>query len=534
MVQKLQSIPKKIMEWWNKFDTKQKTIIVSVVLGVIVMLALVVTLLAKPKYTVLAVCENTRETAQIRDLLDGEGLTYRISDDGLTISIKDSELSSANVLLGANNIPSQDYSNISSVTDGGFSTTEADKQKKYKEFLQSKMARDLETLAVVDKATVQLNMPENDGTLLSKNEDSSASVMLTLNGEMSRDSAAGLAKFVKTALGNATSESVFIIDSNGNVLFSGEDDTSLAGNARNQLEVKQQYETRVKQEVEQAVLGTSLFDSVKVIPNLELDFSETTRTNHRYSAQEGMEQGLYSHRETYSSESTGGMTAAPPGTDANDTTYVTEDGAGGSSTYTEEKADYLPDESIENVNDPGGRIVYEQSTIAVVATKHVVQREDDLERQGLLDGISFAQYQAENDDRVKQEVDAELITMVSRATGIPEANVSIIAYDVPFFVESEGGPISATDILQIVLIVLILALLGFVVFRSMRADKATEEPVEELSVEQLLATTQEQSEVPDFELDKKSEVAEMIEKFVDENPEAVANLLRNWLTEDWG
>ena len=85
-----------------------------------------------------------------------------------------------------------------------------------------------------------------------------------------------------------------------------------------------------------------------------------------------------------------------------------------------------------------------------------------------------------------------------------------------------------------VLIVLILALLGFVVFRSMRADKATEEPVEELSVEQLLATTQEQSEVPDFELDKKSEVAEMIEKFVDENPEAVANLLRNWLTEDWG
>ena len=211
MVQKLQSIPKKILEWWNKFDTKQKTIIVSVVLGVIVMLALVVTLLAKPKYTVLAVCENTRETAQIRDLLDGEGLNYRISDDGLTISIKDSELSSANVLLGANNIPSQDYSNISSVTDGGFSTTEADKQKKYKEFLQSKMARDLETLAVVDKATVQLNMPENDGTLLSKNEDSSASVMLTLNGEMSRDSAAGLAKFVKTALGNATSESVFII-----------------------------------------------------------------------------------------------------------------------------------------------------------------------------------------------------------------------------------------------------------------------------------------------------------------------------------
>jgi len=26
----------------------------------------------------------------------------------------------------------------------------------------------------------------------------------------------------------------------------------------------------------------------------------------------------------------------------------------------------------------------------------------------------------------------------------------------------------------------------------------------------------------------------MIEKFVDENPESAANLLRNWLNEDWG
>ena len=38
----------------------------------------------------------------------------------------------------------------------------------------------------------------------------------------------------------------------------------------------------------------------------------------------------------------------------------------------------------------------------------------------------------------------------------------------------------------------------------------------------------------DIELEEKSETRKMIEKFVDENPEAVANLLRNWLSEDWG
>ena len=72
---------------------------------------------------------------------------------------------------------------------------------------------------------------------------------------------------------------------------------------------------------------------------------------------------------------------------------------------------------------------------------------------------------------------------------------------------------------------------AFVVIRSMRSQKE-EEPEEELSVETLLQSTPEE-ELEDLELEGKSEERLLIEKFVDENPEAVANLLRNWLTEEW-
>ncbi len=37
----------------------------------------------------------------------------------------------------------------------------------------------------------------------------------------------------------------------------------------------------------------------------------------------------------------------------------------------------------------------------------------------------------------------------------------------------------------------------------------------------------------DIEFSDKSAARVQIEKFVDENPEAVAQLLRNWLNEDW-
>ena len=55
----------------------------------------------------------------------------------------------------------------------------------------------------------------------------------------------------------------------------------------------------------------------------------------------------------------------------------------------------------------------------------------------------------------------------------------------------------------------------------------------ELSVEALLATTKENQTMDDIEFSEKSETRQQIEKFVDENPEAVALLLRNWLNEDW-
>ncbi len=34
-------------------------------------------------------------------------------------------------------------------------------------------------------------------------------------------------------------------------------------------------------------------------------------------------------------------------------------------------------------------------------------------------------------------------------------------------------------------------------------------------------------------MEEKSEVRKAIDKFVDENPEAVAILMRNWLSDDW-
>ena len=122
---------------------------------------------------------------------------------------------------------------------------------------------------------------------------------------------------------------------------------------------------------------------------------------------------------------------------------------------------------------------------------------------------------------------------MAKSTGLDAANIQILAWEVPIFQAEVKSGWGWSNYLMIILTVLIVALLIFVVFRGSAPVEVTEmEP--ELSVEQLLATTKENQSLEDIEFSEKSETRRTIEKFVDENPEAVAQLLRNWLTDDWG
>lgn len=263
MVDKLKEIPKKLLEWWNKFTPRQKTIIVSAVAGVVVAFAVLATILTKPVYETLVITETTKETATITALLEGDGITYQVSEDGYQIKVLKQDKSRATILLGANDIPADGYG-IENVSNGGFSKTESDKVREYKVYMEKKIESDLEGMANIKAATVQLNVPESDGTLLSKSEDSSAAVMITPEGEFTQDNAATIARFVKTGLGNKDISQITIIDNEGNLLFSGDEEFSITGSASSQMSVKQQTENLLQAEVKKVLLGTNEYDIIEV------------------------------------------------------------------------------------------------------------------------------------------------------------------------------------------------------------------------------------------------------------------------------
>lgn len=534
MVDKIKELPGKFMEWWNKYSSKQKTIIISVLAGVILALAILITVLTRPQYELLVTCESTKESSAIIELLEGASpaIDYVYSEDGYQIKVEKSQIGQANVLLGANNIPTTRMT-IDDVTSGGLSTTESDKLKRYKTYMEEMLEADLESIENIISAKVMLNIPEDDGTMIAKKEDASAGIVLELKDALTNDQAANIAQFVKTSLGNEEIKTITIMDNEANLLFSGDDTSSITGSANSQFTVKQQTEAVLQNNIKKVLLATNEFNLVEASPNLDLDFSSAEKTEHLFWAPDGRVEGMLSHEDNYEAETSGGV-GGVPGTDSNNednTDYVMNDYESASSSTSEISRDYLPNESVELINIPPGLIKYESSSISVAAIKYRVLKEEDAKRQGLLDGITWEEYKVQNQERTKLEVDEDLVDMVAKASGISAENISFVAYEEPMYIDAEGVAMKATDILQIVLIALILGLLLFVIFRSLRSEKQVEEE-EEVSVESLLQSTPE-SALEDLEAETKSETRKLIEKFVDENPEAVANLLRNWLNEDW-
>ncbi|MBQ9140737.1 MAG: flagellar M-ring protein FliF [Lachnospiraceae bacterium] len=531
MAEKLKELQAKLLEWWNRYTSKQKTMIVSGVVAVIFAFALLVYVTSQPQYVRFRNCSTAAEASTIMDALEGAGFTVKITGDGLGIDIEESQVGQAELVLGGEGLSSTEP-NLNDVLSGGFSTTESDKQKLYVDWLQADLEANFENYSAVKEAKVQINYPQQNGTLIAQSEEAYCYILLELNGNFTAENAANMAKAAAAKLGNDTTENIVINDVDGNLLFSGENDYTVAGQANSYLELSDRAESYIKSKVVQALTMTGQFDMVYAAPHLKFDYSSYEKVDHTYDAPDGRDEGMKAHESGSESSNSSGV-GGVPGTDSNnENTYMWEDGSGTESSSSNYDIDYVPNEHMLSTSTPAGIIDYAASSITVTAISYNVIREEIAQAQGLLDGTTWEEYKVANDTSIKMNVDEDFYSAVATATGIDVDSITIVAYRENLFYDAEEAEINWNTILSIAMIVIILALLAFVILRSMRTNKEVEQE-EELSVENLLQSTQE-ADLDTIEAEGKSDVRKMIEKFVDDNPEAAANLLRNWLNEDWG
>lgn len=537
---RLKQIGQKTLDIWNKYTTKQKTIAISCVAVVLVALIILVFAVNRPQYEVLTTCKSYSEMQEVTNLLTENQITYNVADNSMIVNVNKQDLTKAKMVLASSDIQADGYT-FEDAMKSSFSTTESDKRKQWQTYLESKFRTDLKSFDGVKDASVTVTLGESTNIYYSTKQEATIGVVLRLTRDIGEDVAAGMAQLLATSVGNTTTDNITIISTDGTTLYSKANsditgDTSAAG-LTGRLKYKNLVEKSMTASLRQGLLATGMYDEAHIQFNLNMNWDAISTIDTQYSVPDGMDNGVL--LESYE-EASKGMNGAGgvPGTSSNDSdniTYNISDGTNSSSEYSLKKYAYQPNVIVTTTNGQPGEVMYADSSLAVTFVKNVMYNEDEVRDRGLLNGITWEEFKAQNSQPVATTVDPTWIEAIAYGTGVDAARIRVLAYNRPWFTDSEGNAFvnNWSFWVQIVLALVILGLLAFVVFRSAR-PLTVEEKEPELSVEEMLRTTKEQqTPLEDIDLQEKSEIRKAIEKFVDENPEAVALLLRNWLNEGW-
>ena len=533
MDEKLKNAKKRVVEFWQKYDKKQKTIIISITAVVLLALIILAVVLTRTKYVKLIDCSDTVTAADVVTALEKEGIEYTTENDGLTIMVAEENLEKASYLIAQDGLTSTLYSFEDYQADAGFSTTSEDRARAWQKVLEDRMKATIESFDYVKTAHVMFTMPQEKLTILDNDEETYVSVKLSLKGEIPSGAAESLALFVANAVGNPTTNSITIIDNAGRTLFQGSRNYTDDGSPSfdREQEIRDRYESQVINNVSKALMATGLYSTVEVAPMLTIDMDKVDKVTTEYYNPDEVLDNEYIYQQE-GGTSSGGI----PGTDSNDddTGYMIQLGEGSNNSVLINKNDYAVSSTITSIDGQRGTYNKAESYVSVTVNRYEYHSRSALEASGALDDMTWEEYIEKNKKVENLEIPEGMVELIKAASGIDAEHIKVYGSIIPVFEDDVEEGTFVKKVLPIILAVIILVLLGFMVWRSLRPVEITEvEP--ELSVEELLSATRDKQQgVEAIDLEEKSETGKAIEKFVDENPEAAALLLRNWLNDDWG
>lgn len=531
----LNRISGQLTEIWNKFSTRQKIQIIATFAVAVIALVVLVVLLNRPNYVVLEENLEPGVVNSITDQLTADGILFQISDDGRSVSVEASRKKDAILSLAEVNIISSGDMTYQELFNNSIMTSDSEKAIKYQEFFQSELGRKIEKLDMVDEASVTLVVPETDRTIFDDVKESKASIILTTSDEVKGDAVESIAKYVASAVINLDVKNVTIISNNGRLLFDGSSSSSEI-NSINGSDYEMQLESLVISNVRSLLLSAGAYDNAMVAVDLAIDYDKLEKVSEIHTTPDGTSRGILDSESEYIEESTNTEAGGSPGTDTNGATdTLVAEGGESSTTIEESNKDYVFNTDVITSIKAVGAIEYDNSTVTVSLTKYKYYNEAILEKQenSPLNDMTWDEYKFSiiEQGRAKiEDIDEDIVQLIKNASKIDK--VVVLAYEEPQFIPKVVEPSPVSDYVLIGIIVIMILLLGYAVYKGTEPVEIKEiEP--ELSVEDMLTTTKATSDLESIEFDGKSDARVQIENFVENNPDAVALLLRNWLNEDW-
>jgi len=515
-----------IVDFWKNLEKSQKVRIYIISAVVIVAVGFGLYWITRTNYVPLANVEDPSKLKEVEAVLNERNIKYKAGPNG-SILVDVNSRDEAEFSLAAGGIVKDGIALADTWNMIKMSSTESDKKHLWNNYYKSKLEKQLEMFDNVKDADVDIVIPEASFFDSEEKKEPKAWVRITPKSDgFTEEQVQGIVRVVSASAGGTKPENISVVDNNFNVLNSGMESGAI-GSANSKDKIAQRKQSETENNVRKIIPMLSAdYDSYSVAANIELNFDTKTEKTNEVIKPTGMDEAVISeHTEKEDAKDTtaGGVpgTTTNPGTTPN---YTIQDN--GNSSYKK---------SVEDKN----RVFTTKETYEE-KSPGTINKENSSITLSFYYGRKITNGNNINDafiNSVKQDI--------SRATGIPVQNISIGKYKLPP-VEPEAKPTMSETASKLLndyglFAIMVLLIIGLMV-AVMPRKKKSEEPVLEPALAEAAASATgprfivpdvTADPVPEIELEERSEVKKQIEKFVKQKPDAVAQLLRNWLSDEW-
>lgn len=531
MPEALQRISQQLTDKWSGLQKQQKIKIGVLTLVIIGIITVALMLSTRSPWVELIKAEPT-DSKVITEKLAEAKIPYKLEGNATVIKVKDKDKSNAVLSLAEAGYPKTSYDFTTLVSsESGLGTTDKERNLRHQLALQNEIAKMIKGYPEVNDAGVTLVMPQ-ETDFLNPNQEAKAAVLITTNSPLSAKQAEGIAHLVTASVKGLTKDKVTIV-ADGKLIYGANEEEDFEAKANDRFALQKVKEKDIEKKIKEVLTG---YDDIKVAAQLKLDFDPKRQESIEYSPiNPETGEGAVVEEGTKKEILKNGNGEISPGINANPQEVDQyPQGINSASEYkNDEQTRKIAWNNLKTETAKAtGEIIPEQSSVAVTVFKDKVYKQEQLEKTGALQGSDWDTFQLGiKENEINLEVDPQVVEQIQNATGIP--NVKVIAKERPVFVPKVEEPIPFGTYIPVAITLLLIGLLAFALIKRTQPE---EEFISEqdLSVEEILAAAKIEDDVESIDYnDEGSEVKKQLDKFVDEKPEAVAQLLRNWLSEEW-
>ena len=314
----LKALFEQIRNLYKRLNKKQKIVILATIVAIVGFISALIVWnsinnkagVLYPGYAVLFEGVSPEDGALIIQQLQQDKIPYKIPKDN-TILIPQELVYEERMKLASNGIPKSSKVGFEIFDTQDFGATDFDQRIKYLRAIEGELARTIESLSPIQKATVHIAQPEKS-VFVSEQTPPTASVVLAFKPAqtLTPKQISGIKNIVSSAIPNLAIENVEVVNEKGEPLSELDE----LGGARELAAAQLRYKSNFEQSLEEKIINilapiTGGKEGVVAKVTAEFDFAQKESTQEYYDPNNVVrsEQNLEESREGAKPKEIGGV-----------------------------------------------------------------------------------------------------------------------------------------------------------------------------------------------------------------------------------